>query len=169
MEIFINKLKEQDAEELFKFECNNRTFFEQTVPSRGDDYYIFETFKNRHRELLKEQAENISYFYLIKNGSGSIVGRINLVAIDNTNGVAYVGYRIGEKYTQRGIANKALKQLLNTASESRVNHIQAKTTSNNIASQKVLEKNGFTRICINEEKNDLSGQKETFIHYSRSL
>ncbi|MGE7764922.1 GNAT family N-acetyltransferase [Peribacillus sp. NPDC096540] len=169
MEIFIDKLKEQDAEELFKFECNNRTFFEQTVPSRGDDYYIFETFKNRHRELLKEQAENISYFYLIKNESGSIVGRINLVDIDNTNGVAHVGYRIGEKYTQRGIANKALKLLLNKASESSVNQIEAKTTSNNIASQKVLERNGFKRISINVEQSDLNGQKETFIHYSRAL
>lgn len=67
MEIFIDRLNERDAEELFTFECNNRRFFEQTVPSRGDDYYTFETFKNRHRELLKEQEENILYFYLIIN------------------------------------------------------------------------------------------------------
>ncbi|MFD6441086.1 GNAT family N-acetyltransferase [Peribacillus sp. NPDC060186] len=168
MEIFIDKLNVQDAEELYNFECDNRTFFEQTVPSRGDDYYIFEMFKNRLMELLKEQEENISYFYLIKNDSGSIVGRINLVDIDNINGMAHVGYRIGEKYTQRGIANKALKLLLNTASESSVNQIHAKTTNNNIASQKVLERNGFERISINEEKNE-HGQKETFIHYCWTL
>ncbi|MFC9601273.1 GNAT family N-acetyltransferase [Peribacillus butanolivorans] len=169
MEIFIGRLNERDAEELFTFECNNRRFFEQTVPSRGDDYYTFETFKNRHRELLKEQEENISYFYLIKNDSGSIVGRINLVDIDNTNGSAHVGYRIGEKYTQRGIANKALKLLVNTAAELSVNQIHAKTTSNNIASQKVLERNGFIRSSINEEKNEFSGQKETFIYYCRTI
>lgn len=112
MEISIICLQERDAEELFEFEKNNRLFFEQMVPGRGEDYYNFETFKIRHRELLTEQQENKSKFYLIRDNAGSIIGRINLVDIDTTNDIAEVGYRVGQEYGGKGIGAKALKLLL---------------------------------------------------------
>ncbi|MDM5221446.1 GNAT family N-acetyltransferase [Peribacillus sp. NJ11] len=169
MDIYIERLNEQDAKELFAFECHNRTFFEQTLPARGDDYYSFGTFGVRHKELLKEQEDAISSFYLIKEGSGTIIGRINLVDIDPINGTAHVGYRIGEAFTQKGIANEALKLLVNLAPELNVTQIHAKTTTDNIASQKVLVKNGFERISINEEISSDTGQRLTFYHYSKNL
>ncbi|CAH0293632.1 Putative ribosomal N-acetyltransferase YdaF [Peribacillus sp. Bi96] len=169
MEISIEMLNDEDAKCLFTFECDNRSFFEQTVPSRGDDYYSFENFKVRHKELLNEQEVGLSYFYLIKDGSGTIVGRINLVDIDPIDCTADVGYRIGEAFTQKGIANEALKRLVNLAPGLNVVQIHAKTTSDNIASQKVLEKNGFERISTNGENNVVTGQKVTFYHYSRNL
>ncbi|MGE7586854.1 GNAT family N-acetyltransferase [Peribacillus sp. NPDC101480] len=169
MDIYINRLNEQDAQELFAFECNNRRFFEQTVPGRGDDYYSFGSFGIRHKELLKEQEDAISSFYLIKDGSGIIVGRINLLDIDPVNGTAHVGYRIGEAFTQKGFANEALKLLVNLAPELNVTQIHAKTTSDNIASQKVLVKNGFERISIDEEFSVDTGQKLTFYHYRKKL
>ncbi|TQR34358.1 N-acetyltransferase [Lysinibacillus sphaericus] len=163
MEISIICLQERDAEELFEFEKNNRLFFEQMVPGRGEDYYNFETFKIRHRELLTEQQENKSKFYLIKDNSGSIVGRINLVDIDTTNDIAEVGYRVGQEYGGKGIAARALKLLLET--EIRVKKIKAKTTTNNIASQRVLEKNGFKQVCISDNKFEMNGKKLQFIDY----
>ncbi|SIQ05759.1 ribosomal-protein-alanine N-acetyltransferase [Peribacillus simplex] len=169
MDIYIHRLNEQDAQALFAFECNNRSFFEQTVPGRGDDYYSFGTLEIRHKELLKEQEDAISSFYLIKDRSGIIVGRINLVDIDPKNGTAHVGYRIGEAFTQKGIANEALKLLVNLAPGLNVTQIQAKTTSDNFASQKVLVKNGFERISINEEISADTGQKLIFYHYIRNL
>lgn len=169
MDIYIDRLNEQDAQALFTFECHNRTFFEQTVPARGDDYYSFGTFEIRHKELLKEQEDAISSFYLIKEDSGTIVGRINLVDIDPINGTAHVGYRIGEAFTQKGIANEALRLLVNLAPEMNVTQIHAKTTSDNIASQKVLVKNGFERISSNEENSADTGQKLIFYHYRRNL
>lgn len=169
MDIYIERLNERDAQALFAFECNNRRFFEQTVPSRGDDYYSSGTFGIRHKELLKEQEDAISSFYLIKDGSGIIVGRINLVDIDPIKGTAHVGYRIGEAFTQKGIANEALKLLVNLAPELNVTQIHAKTTSDNIGSQKVLVKNGFERISINEEISADTVQKLTFYHYRKYL
>jgi ribosomal-protein-alanine N-acetyltransferase len=102
LEISINSLQERDAEELFEFEKNNRLFFEQMVPSRGEDYYNFETFKIRHKELLTEQQENKSKFYLIRDNSGNIIGRINLVDIDTTNNIAEVGYREVKNMVEKG-------------------------------------------------------------------
>ncbi|MFC9540302.1 GNAT family N-acetyltransferase [Lysinibacillus sp. NPDC056959] len=149
MEISINSLKERDAEKLFQFETDNRLFFEQMVPSRGEDYYRFEAFKIKHRELLAEQEEEKSKFYLIRDNSGNIVGRINLVDIDTANKIAEVGYRVGEEYGGKGIGAKAL--------------------TNNIASQKVLEKNGFKQVCISGDEFEMNGKKERFIDYLLEL
>ncbi|WP_242223335.1 GNAT family N-acetyltransferase [Bacillus cereus group sp. BfR-BA-01380] len=160
MELYIEQLKEQDAEELFAFECSNRAFFEKTVPSRGEDYYTFETFQKVFYELLQEQFERISYFHLIRNDEGTIVGRINLVDIEKDKELGYLGYRIGEKYAGRGIATKGVTLLLAETANYHVTEIHAKTTTDNIASQKVLEKSNFSRISIDENVDQTD-----FIHY----
>lgn len=167
MEISINCLQERDAEELFEFEKNNRLFFEQMVPGRGEDYYNFGSFKIRHRELLTEQQENKSKFYLIRDNSGNIIGRINLVDIDTTNDIAEVGYRVGQEYGGKGIGARALKLLLET--EISVKKIKAKTTTNNIASQRILEKNGFKQVYISDDEFEMNGKKLQFIDYILEL
>ncbi|WJE50392.1 GNAT family N-acetyltransferase [Bacillus cereus] len=161
MEIYIGKLKEQDAEELFAFECYNRAFFEKMVPSRGEDYYEYETFQCKHDELLKEQKEGISSFYLIRNMEKTIVGRINLVDIEKDRQLGYLGYRVGKDFVSKGIASKAVQLLLNQAVNEQITEIHAKTTNTNIASQMVLEKSGFSRTAINKKATELND----FIHY----
>jgi len=77
------------------------------------------------------------------------------VDIDETDKIGYLGYRVGQAHTDKGIANKALKLLVETVNDEGVKQIKAKTTTNNKASQRVLEKNGFegivnSRIIRNE-------------------
>lgn len=165
MKIYIELMKEQDATDLFKFERDNRIFFEKMVPSRGEDYYIFKKFKDRHSELLKEQEEGLSYFYLIRNSFNLIVGRINLVDLKKDEKCGYVGYRVGESYTGKGIANNALKLLLKEVEKYDILVLHGKTTSNNVVSQKVLEKNHFKQKHIKYEEFESNGRKERFIHY----
>jgi len=38
MDIFIEKLHVTDTEDLYNFELENRTFFGEMVPTRGDEY-----------------------------------------------------------------------------------------------------------------------------------
>lgn len=47
--IMLVKLQEKHFEKLFKFELENRGYFEEMVPSRGDDYYDLETFIQRNK------------------------------------------------------------------------------------------------------------------------
>lgn len=150
MDISINQLSRTDFEKLYQFELQNRIFFEKMVPSRGDEYYEYGTFILRNEALLEEQHQGISYFYLIKNETGDILGRINLVDI-NEERVGHVGYRIGEEHNGKGFGNRALAMLLEEAAKLGIWQIKAKTTINNIASQRVLEKNGFSRILAGDE------------------
>ncbi len=146
VEITIESLQYKDAGPLFEFELKNRHYFEKMVPSRGEEYYNYESFLKRHESLLKEQSEDLSYFYLIKDQNSNILGRINLVDITKNGGD--VGYRIGEENIGKGIAQKALTMLIQTAKNKGIKQISAKTTNNNIASQKVLEKKGFRSILL---------------------
>lgn len=165
MDLSIEKLHVTDAEELYKFELENRAYFEEMVPSRGDDYYRPDIFRKRHQDLLDEQAQGSSLFYLIKDENGSIVGRMNLIDIDEEEKTGHLGYRIGQSYTKKGIATKALKSLIEEVEKYNIKQIFAKTTQNNRASQKVLEKNGFEQID-SDEVIEMNGQQLKFVCYS---
>ncbi|GGF28817.1 N-acetyltransferase [Halobacillus andaensis] len=165
MEITIDKLKYEDAGELFDFENENRTFFEKMVPGRGEDYYHFDTFMIQLEELLNEQKQGLSYFYLIRKRTGEILGRINLVDVDRSQNLVHIGYRVGEKHTGQGVAHKALQILLDNLSKDGFTKILAKTTNNNVASQKVLEKNGFTKLGVSNEEFVMNGETLRFVHY----
>lgn len=62
---------------------------------------------------------------------------------------AEIGYWIGEEYWGKGIVSKAVKWMVDyTFKNFNVVRIYASTFNSNIASQKVLEKAGFTREAI---------------------
>ncbi|MCG1023599.1 GNAT family N-acetyltransferase [Sutcliffiella horikoshii] len=165
MKIIIEALKKADAEKLYEFELANRDYFEQMVPSRGDDYYNLSTFQERHEALLAEHTKGQSYYFLIKDATGAILGRMNLVDIDHVKKLGHVGYRVGKDHTGKGIANKALRLLLQMMKNQGVNQIIAKTTTYNIASQKVLERNGFTHLSTSDEEFEMNGHIMKFVHY----
>ena len=169
MKIRIDQLNEWDAEALFSFEVKNRSYFKKMVPDRGSDYYHFDTFKNKLDQLLIEQSEGQSTFYLIKDEHDSILGRINLIDFNPSNGDAELGYRIGEQYTRNGIATKALKLLLKEiCHDNRIKRISARTTNDHVGSQKVLERNGFKYESTDRNEVVLNGTKVKLIHYQWS-
>lgn len=165
VDIAIKKLQEEDFEKLYEFELENRAYFEQIVPGRGDDYYNYEIFKQRNKALIDEQNQGLSYFFLIKNKEDKVLGRMNLVDIDKSKGFGHIGYRVGKAYTGKGIASRALKLLLEKTTELGIRQILAKTTTNNKASQKVLEKSGFQHIATEDEEFNMNGQLVSFVYY----
>ena len=153
-----------DADELYAFECDNRRYFEQSIPSRGDDYYVPDIFRERHAALLQEQKDGSSVFFLIKNETGSILGRINLVDRSPIEKSAQLGYRIGQVHTGRGIAKEAVRLLLRHCQKLEIDKVEAKTTDGNFASQKILTHSGFRRVN-KEEEVVLHDQRMRLIHY----
>ncbi|MGE6555528.1 GNAT family N-acetyltransferase [Exiguobacterium artemiae] len=168
MKIQLKACTALDAEELYTFELKNRTYFEQLIPSRGDDYYMPETFKQRHASLLQEQRDGTSFFYLITDEGGEIMGRINLVNRDVTTKRAELGYRVGQNHTGKGIAKEAVRLLIGQCRKLDIKEIQAKTTDGNIASQKILIGNGFQQESKAVEV-ELNGQRMMLIQFKRTM
>lgn len=166
--LHITKLTVEDAEELYQFEAENRSFFEKMIPSRGDAYYDYDTFYAQHLQILEEDR---CYFYLMRHGDSDIIGRVNLIDLDE-EGIVTIGYRIGERFAGRGLAKEAVRLAISEAkANSKVKLITAKTTNNNVASQKVLERNGFSRkdgVCDDFYTNK-HGETYAFIHYLLSV
>lgn len=165
MKITVSRLRTEDAEDLFSFEEENRTYFERMVPSRGEEYYQLDTFLRRHEDLLAEQDRGLSYFYLIRTEAGEILGRINVVDIDPIEKLGVIGYRVGEEYIGKGVAQQALNILLDDLRKEGFTKISGKTTTNNIGSQKVLEKNGFQMVEEGDDEFVMNGEKVKFVHY----
>lgn len=163
MELELHLLQAKDAMDILTFEKENRDYFNQTVPDRGRDYFHLETFLYRHQQLLEEQKRGVSYFYLIKDVKGKLLGRINLVDIDREQALGHVGFRVGETVAGKGIARQALRLLQETASDIKV--MEAKTTTHNRASQRVLEICGFKKTYEEEKPFLFNGQEVRFVHF----
>ncbi len=136
--IKLERLRGDHAPALLAFERENRAYFARSVPDRGDAY--FAEFASRHRALLAEQDSGLCHFHVVVDEHGGLVGRVNLVDVDDVAGVAELGYRIAERAAGRGVATAAVRAVCDLAATS------YRTTLDNPASRAVLERTGFTAV-----------------------
>ena len=151
--IIIKLLERSLEEKLFKFELENRSYFENIGFPRVDGYYDFNNFKTIINELTEEQEDELIYMYLIIDDSGDIVGRVNLVSIVRGSlNKAELGYRVGENYQSKGYGTNAVRLVLDEASKKhKLHRIEAGTSPDNIGSQIILIKNGFQFVGRHNE------------------
>lgn len=110
--------------------------------------------------MLREQENHDVYMHLIRDAQGVIVGRINLSVLGKDRKTAELGYRgLIVNVTNLGYASEAVKLVLEKAFTTYGLHkIIAGTATYNLASQRVLLKNGFTFSKIIE--NDFQMNNE---------
>lgn len=169
VDITIEMVSKSHAEELLKFEKENKNFFEENLLPRGEGYYSLKNIKEILEEIVMEQKEGLCYMYLIRNESKEIVGRVNLSSIvGGPFQKAEVGYRIGEKYNGYGYATKAVKLVLEEAFDKyNLHRIEAGTSQSNIGSQIVLIKNGFEFIGRTRHIIKINGEWQDGINFEK--
>jgi ribosomal-protein-alanine N-acetyltransferase len=137
----LNRLSGDHVEAVLAFELENRAYFAKSINDRGDEFY--ETFSGHHDAFLAQQDAGVCAFYVLVECDGSIVGRFNLYDLED--GAARVGYRLAEHVAGRGVATEALRDLCRkAAADHGLRVLSAETCRANVASQRVLEKAGFT-------------------------
>ena len=157
--ISLEMLSEENSLDVYFFEKENREYFERNLSPRPANYFDLEGFKEITRELLTEQTNRDVYMHIIRDSQGVMVGRINLSVLENNRKTAEIGYRIGENVSNLGYASEAVKLVLEKAFTTYdLNRIIAGTATGNLASQRVLLKNGFTFSRVIE--NDLQIHNE---------
>jgi ribosomal-protein-alanine N-acetyltransferase len=151
------------APAVLAFELANRAYFAASIPDRGDAY--FDQFTSRFDALLAEQDAGICAFYVLVAGDGSVLGRFNLVDIED--GRADLGYRVAQHVAGRGVATATVKQLCGlAASRHEVRTLRAAASDRNVASRKVLINAGFVAVGPADPAH-LSGQPGTW--FERTL
>ena len=171
MNISLELLDLKNAQDIYDFEVENRAYFEENLPPRGENYYVLENYNNIIKELIDEQNRGECFMYVIRNEIGRVIGRINFVSVKNEKTkTAELGYRIGQTEIGKGIATRAVQMALNLGIERhQLDEVTAGTSTDNIASQKILEKNGFTYIGIDKNYMQLNGKQIDNVKYIKKL
>jgi RimJ/RimL family protein N-acetyltransferase len=106
-------------------------------------------------QLLRDLALDVgqqwtpSSWLIVENNE--LVGLISYKTVPAADGSIEIGYGIAPTHEGRGIATRAVAELILRAKHSGLRVIRAETTIDNIASQRVLERNNFIRAG---ERND---------------
>jgi [ribosomal protein S5]-alanine N-acetyltransferase len=137
----LQRLRGDHLEAVLAFERANRAYFATLISDRGDDFY--ERYAEHHREALAEQDRGACIFHVLVDQNGALIGRFNLY--DVADGSAEVGYRVAQHAVGRGVATSGVRELCRRAqTEYGLRMLTARTRSTGHASQRVLEKAGFS-------------------------
>lgn len=102
--------------------------------------------RKTHR-LARKDAEH--HFVICDKNSGQPIGMIGLKAINRHDLNAEVGYWVGRRFRNRGLATEAMAGILRYLFFNlHLRRVYAILSEQNVASIKVLEKAGFTREAV---------------------
>ncbi len=137
----LQRLTVDHADAVLAFELANRAYFTASISDRGEEF--FADFPARHAAMVAEQDAGHGIYYVLVADDGAVMGRFNLFRTGD--GEANLGYRVGEQFAGQGVATSTARELCRLASARHgLRTIRAATSHENVASQKVLLKAGFT-------------------------
>ncbi|MEE1786011.1 GNAT family N-acetyltransferase [Streptomyces sp. SP17BM10] len=141
----LKRLNAEHSRAVLAFELANRAYFAASITDRGDDY--FHHFTARYSALLAEQEAGLCAFHVLLAEDGSVLGRFNLVDIEQEEHSAELGYRVARHAAGHGLATATVLELCRlAASQYGLRTLRAATSHENTASRKVLTKAGFIPV-----------------------
>lgn len=159
-----------DVDEMLAFEQANRAFFESRINARPASYYsregVVAAVMTAQREALEDQAYQ---FLLREQGSGALVGRVNLSQIRRAHfHAASLGYRVGEGHQGRGFAKAAVRLVLAEAfGKLGLARVEASARPDNTGSLRVLLGHGFVQYGHSRRSFELGGVWHDLLHFER--
>ena len=160
----IRRLTANDADELAAVLVENRAFLAPFEPDRDERFYTAEG----QRERL--QHDDHQHAFAILEGE-RIVGTVSLSnVVRGPLQSANLGYWVAERVNGRGIATNAVGELIPIAfGELGLHRLEAGTLVDNVASQRVLLKNGFEEIGIARRYLLIGGEWRDHLLFQRTI
>jgi len=121
--------------------------------------------------LIALKKKDNKYFTIFLEDSDEPVGFIALINIDSGDKFAQVWYVLGKKNQRgKGIMSIVLSKLLKKCKkEFDLHTVHTWVVEDNIGSIKVLQKNGFKRIGVQEESYFLDGEYKNRVLFNKIL
>ena len=157
------------ADELLRFEADNRAFFEARINSRPPGYYSADGVRAAIALAEREAADDKGYQFLVRTEVGELVGRVNLAGVRRTHfQMADLGYRMAESACGKGYASEAVRLVLAKAfGELGLARVEAIARVGNAGSVKVLLRNGFLEFGRSTRSFELGGAWHDRLHFER--
>jgi [ribosomal protein S5]-alanine N-acetyltransferase len=158
---------QDDAEILAEALRANREFLSPWEPVRGEEYFTAAGQRAAIADALARHDQGTALPHVITGDSGKVVGRITLNSIVRGPFLSCsVGYWVSAAENGRGLATTALREIAGLAfGEIGLHRIQAETLRNNVASQRVLQRNGFVRIGLAPTYLKIAGKWQDCVLY----
>ncbi len=143
----------------------SRDFLAPWDPVRDDDYFTVDGQHAVIKDALARHAEGSSLPHVILDESGHVAGRITLSGIvRGPFQSCSMGFWVSVTSTGRGLATAAAGDVIRVAFQDLGLHrVQAETLLHNVRSQRVLRRNGFTRIGVAPAYLNIAGKWQDHI------
>jgi ribosomal-protein-alanine N-acetyltransferase len=146
----------------------NRDFLAPWEPVRADDFFTVEYQRIAVDNALRQYEAGALVPHVVLD-DGAVVGRITLSNI--ARGAfqsANLGYWVAAAVNGRGVGTAAVAAIARVAFDDCALHrIEAGTLLHNVGSQKVLERNGFTRIGVAPRYLRIAGDYADHVLFQR--
>lgn len=136
----LRQVGEGDLPTFHEYECDAEAAAMAGFPSRDRDSFM----AHWARTLANDSALTMTIV-----SEGEVAGHIGCWEAD---GQRFVGYWIGRRFWGRGLATQALAELIAMVEE---RPLYAHVVASNVASIRVLEKNGFVEVERNPTDDDI--------------
>ena len=166
----IRLITHQDCEKFHQLIEENRIFFRPYFPKTIEQITDLSSAQNFINERINVNLLRQGYYFIIEI-ENQLIGVVTLKEIDWQESICELAYFIDKSQEGKGIISKTIKEvILYCISELNLEKIYARVNPFNIASKKVLEKNGFTKekILLNNFKNE-KGVLEDVEYYEKHI
>ena len=163
--VFVRPLRLADVPALARLTRANRAHLSDLGPLRPAEYYTDEGQGRAARAWLDAAEADLMWPMVILDADESLVGTINLNSIiRGAFQSASIGYWVTQGRTGTGVATAAVAAAKRVAfSELGLHRLQGETLVDNLASQRVLEKNGFVRYGVAPDYLKIAGRWRTHV------
>ena len=164
----IRPLALQDAEPLVHLLRTNREFLAPWQPIQDSEFFTLAGQRTAIEKLLDEQKRGLAVAHVILD-EDRIIGRVTLSNIvrgpfQSSN----LGYWVGSADNGRGHASAAVAEIAKLAfCDVSLHRIEAGTLPHNIASQRVLERNGFERFGLARRYLQIAGHWQDHVLFQK--
>lgn len=166
----LRPLQVRDAALLAELYASERDFLAPYDPPRSPEFFTVAGQRRELRRLEDERAGGRLHRFLI-TADGDAAGVVSVSRITRgpfQNGG--LGYWVAERLNGRGVATRAVGLVCEWAfGEARLHRLEAATLVENVASQTVLRKNGFSEIGLSRRYLFIAGEWRDHILFARTV
>ena len=151
-----------DSEEIAQLLRENREFMAPFEPLRDERFFT----GDGQRERIEDSSSK-AFAIIVDGRIGGGLTISDVIYAHFRSGV--LGYWVAQRLSGRGLATRAVGEALELAfGQLRLHRLEAATLVDNIASQRVLEKNRFERIGLARRYLQIAGEWRDHFLYQRT-
>jgi [ribosomal protein S5]-alanine N-acetyltransferase len=168
-QVELRPVRIEDAAPLARLYTEQRSFLEPFDPVRAEAFFTVEGQRADIEQALAHDAAGLRHRFviLVDDELVGALGVSNVVRAPHFAS-ANLGYFVAQQVNGRGVATRAVGLAVQQAfGPLGLHRLEAGTLVDNIASQRVLEKNGFERIGIARDYLQIAGRWRDHILFQR--